>query len=126
VLLRVENGSGRAGEVRAAAYRLAAAGFSFAGLGDAAERTPTTTIRFGAGQDAAAALVAARLTGGAVLQSDPGLQGVDVVLVIGRDWKGVSEQIETPSSTSTPTSAPSASSSTTTSVAMGGTAASSC
>jgi LCP family protein required for cell wall assembly len=106
VRLRVENGSGRTGEVRAAAYRLAAAGFSVAGIGDAAARSATTIIRFGAGQEAAATLVRGRLAAPAELRPEPELQGVDVVLVIGRDWKGVVEETtaEPPATTtSTPT-----------------------
>jgi hypothetical protein len=56
VRVRIENGSGRSEQVRAAAaYRLAAAGFLLAGLGDAPV-TETTTIRFGTGNDAAAAV----------------------------------------------------------------------
>ena len=111
VRVRVENGSGRAGEVRAAAYRLAAAGFLLAGVGDAPAAAPVTLVRFGAGQEAAAGLVASRLAGPAELQSDPSLVGVDVVLVIGRDWQGVTETAtEPPPPTTTTSSGPAPSS----------------
>jgi LCP family protein required for cell wall assembly len=90
VRLRVENGSGRSGEVRAAAYRLAAAGFAVTGIGDTA-RSATTVIRYGAGQEAAATLVRARVVGPVELRAEPDLQGIDVILVVGRNWQGVVE-----------------------------------
>ena len=99
VRVRVENGSGRPEQVRsAAAYRLAAAGFRQDGLGDAPP-TDTTTIRFGPGSDAAAALVAAHLVGPSVVVADPAVEGV--VLVMGRDWQGVSETAKEPPPTTT-------------------------
>ena len=106
VRVRVENGSGRSEQVRAAAaYRLAAAGFLMAGLGDAAP-TETTTIRFGIGNDDAAALVAAHLVGPSQLVAEESVEGV--VLVMGRDWQGVSETAKAPPPSSTTTAAPAA------------------
>jgi LCP family protein required for cell wall assembly len=102
VRLRVENGSGRPGETRAAAYRLAAAGFAVTGIGDA-PRSPTTIIRYGAGQEAAATLVRARVVGPVELRSEPELQGIDVVLVVGRDWKGVTEETAAAATTTSTT-----------------------
>lgn len=110
VRVRVENGSARPEQVRAAAaYRLAAAGFLVAGVGDT---TPTdaTTIRFATGNEDAAALLAAHLAGPSVLVADPGVEGM--VLVLGRDWQGVSETAKEPPPTTTP--APAGGSSTTT------------
>ena len=130
VRLRVENGSGRSGEVRAAAYRLAAAGFAVTGIGDTA-RTPVTIIRYGAGQEAAATLVRARVAGPVELRNEPELQGIDVILVVGRDWRGVVEASTEPApSTSTSTTAPSSPASstaaTTTTAARENGAAASC
>ena len=110
VRVRVENGSGRSEQVRkAAAYRLAAAGFLLAGLGDAPP-TDVTTIRFATSNDAAAALLAAHLVGPSQLVADPAIEGV--VLVMGRDWMGVSETAKEPPATTTtavPADAPSTS-----------------
>ena len=105
VRVRVENGSGRSEQVRAAAaYRLAAAGFVLAGVGDA-PATEATTIRVGPGSEAAAELVAAHLVGSAALVPDAAVDGV--VLVLGRDWQGVSETAKEPPPTTT-TTAPAA------------------
>jgi hypothetical protein len=124
VRLRVENGSGRSGEVRAAAYRLAAAGFAVTGISEAA-RSATTIIRYGVGQEAAATLVRSRLVGPVELRSEPTLQGIDVVVVVGRDWKGVVDDTAAPSTTTTaaggpPSTAPPAATTTTTPAADGG------
>ena len=105
VRVRVENGSGRPDRVRAAAaYRLAAAGFLIDGVADAAAPVAATTIRFAEGQEAAAVLVAGRLAGPSALVADPTLFGLDVVLVMGRDWDGVSETATEPPPPSTPES----------------------
>lgn len=99
VRVRIENGSGRSEQVRTAAgFRLAAAGFLLAGLGDA-PATDMTTIRFGPGNDAAAALLATHLVGPSQLAADPAVEGI--VLVMGRDWQGVSERAKEPPPTST-------------------------
>ena len=104
VRVRVENGSGKAERVRAAAaFRLAAAGFLLSGVGDA-PTTDTTTIRFAEGAESAADLVAAHLVGPAVLASDATVDGV--VLVMGRDWEGVSETAKQPAATTTTAGAP--------------------
>ena len=105
VRVRVENGSGRSDGVRAAAaYRLAAAGFLIDGVADASAPAAATTIRFAEGQEAAAVLVAGRLAGPSALVADPTLFGLDVVLVMGRDWTGVSETAAEPPPPSTPES----------------------
>lgn len=94
VRVRVLNGSGRSGQVRAAAYRLVAAGFIVPGVGTADEPLARTRIRFGAGQEAAAALVAVRVAPRPELVADPTIEGVDVVVDIGRDWQRVLEPDE--------------------------------
>ncbi len=121
VRVQVLNASGRTGTVRAAAYRLAAAGFSVPGIGTSPTKLERTRLRFGTGQEAAAALVAARLVAPPELVADPTIQGVDVVLDIGSDWRGVTESgAATPETTTTgapateePTSAPPATTTTT-------------
>jgi LCP family protein required for cell wall assembly len=112
VRVRVENGSGRSEQVRAAAaFRLAAAGFLLSGVGDASV-ADATTIRFADGNEAAATLVASHLVGPAVLAPDPAVEGV--ILVMGRDWKGVSETAKEPPPTTTTTAAPDATTTTAT------------
>jgi LCP family protein required for cell wall assembly len=106
VRLRLEDGAARPGQLRASAYRLAAAGFSLAGIGESASRVPRTTIRYGTGQEAAAGLVSARLAGPVVIEADPALVGVDVVLVIGRDWPGVTDRAPAQPALTTTTAAP--------------------
>lgn len=94
VSVRVMNASGRSGEVRAAAFRLAAAGFNVPGAGTLSMRRERTRVRYGAGQEAAAELVAARIAPTPEVVSDPALQGVDVVLDIGVDWDRVLDPSE--------------------------------
>jgi LCP family protein required for cell wall assembly len=106
VRVQVLNASGRSGAVRAAAYRLAAAGFSVPGVGDLGAKLDRTRIRFGTGQQAAAELLAGRVLPAPELVSDETIVGVDVVLDIGRDWQRVLEPGEDPPST-TSTTAPS-------------------
>ena len=104
VRVRVENASGRSEQVRAAAaYRLAAAGFLLAGLGDA-PTTDATTIRFGTGNDAAAAVLASHLVGPSQVAADASVEGV--VLVMGRDWQGVSATAKDPPPTTTTVAPP--------------------
>lgn len=114
VRVRVLNASGRSGEVRLAAYRLAAAGFAVPGVGTLPVRLDATRIRYGAGQEQAAELVAATLAPRPELVADPTIQGVDVVLDIGRDWQRVldpSEATEAPPVTARPGDEPAPSSS---------------
>lgn len=115
VRVRVENGSGRAEDVGAAAgFRLAAAGFLLDGVAQSAT-TDATTIRFAPGQEDAAALVTSHLAGPSVLTPDAGLTDVDVALVLGRDWQGVRETVATaPPAETTTTVAPADSTTTTT------------
>ncbi len=107
VRLQVLNASGRAGEVRAAAFRLSAAGFNVPGIGTLPVRLDRTRIRFGTGQELAAELVAARLVSRPEIVGDPTIRGVDAVLDIGRDWQGVTENGAVPATAvATPTSIP--------------------
>jgi polyisoprenyl-teichoic acid--peptidoglycan teichoic acid transferase len=103
VRVRVLNGSGRSGEVRVAAYRLAAAGFVVPGVGTLPVRLDQTRIRYGAGQEQAAALLAATLAPRPDVVADPTIQGVDVILDIGRDWERVLDPSEADAPVSIPT-----------------------
>jgi LCP family protein required for cell wall assembly len=94
VRVQVLNASGRSGEVRVAAYRLAAAGFSVPGIGTLPVRLDRTRIRFGTGQEGAAELLAAQVRPKPELVGDPTIVGVDVVLDIGRDWQRVVDPAE--------------------------------
>jgi hypothetical protein len=88
-----------------------AAGFAVAGVGDASSGTATTTVRYGAGQGAKAQLLARHLEGEVVLVEDPGLEGVDAVVVTGATFAGVR------SSPGPPAEAPSVTETTTTTAA---------
>ena len=87
VNVRVLNGSRTAGQAGDASDTLQRAGFSTMTPGDTA-RTTRTVIHYGAGQQAKAALLARYLANDPVLQSWPGLKGVDVELVTGTDFLG--------------------------------------
>jgi hypothetical protein len=101
VRVQVLNASGRSGAVRAAAYRLAAAGFNVPGVGELGARLDRTRVRYGTGQQAAAELVAARVLPAPELVSDETIVGVDAVLDIGRDFERVLEADEAAASTTT-------------------------
>jgi polyisoprenyl-teichoic acid--peptidoglycan teichoic acid transferase len=89
IRVQVLNASGRSGAVRAAAFRLAAAGFSVPNVGELPVRLDRTRLRVGTGQEQAAEVVAARLSPRPEVVGDPTILGVDVVLDIGRDWDRV-------------------------------------
>ena len=78
---------GLAGQVSTA---LEARGFIVADRGDADHYGYTrTVIHYGGGQRAKAQLLQRQLEGGAVLEEDPTLRVVDVVLIVGADYAGV-------------------------------------
>lgn len=87
VTVSVLNGSGESGAAATAATALTDAGFS-ASSGGNADSTDTTTISHAAGDEAAAALVAAQVPGAAVTVDDS-LPAGTVQLVIGTDYNGV-------------------------------------
>jgi LCP family protein required for cell wall assembly len=108
VRVRVLNGTGAPGQAGDAAADLGAAGFGTGGLGDADRfGYPNTEIRYGPGAQPKAALLARYLGGVGKLVSDTSVQGADVVLVTGGDWKGVTappgsaNQAAAPASTAT-------------------------
>jgi LCP family protein required for cell wall assembly len=90
VKVRVLNGSGAPGVAGDSAADLGAAGFSPAGLGDAANFAyAKTEIHYAPSAQAKAALLARYLGGVGKLIADPTIRGTDLVLVVGGDWKGV-------------------------------------
>ena len=91
VRMRMVDATGGRNTLQAAAFRLAAAGFIVASTGDAAERAATTTIRYAEGQRGKAELVASSLVAEPELVEDADLAGVDLVLELGRDFRGVKE-----------------------------------
>jgi LCP family protein required for cell wall assembly len=91
VRVRVLNGTGLKGQATAAATKLQEAGFGVAGSGDADSfGYRTSVVRYGPGQEAKARYVASLVVGGAQVQSDPTLKAVDLVVVTGSSFAGVS------------------------------------
>jgi LCP family protein required for cell wall assembly len=109
VTVRVLNGSGTPGQAGDASSALQQSQFTVTAPGDAT-RTSKTIIRYGAGQEGKAQLLERYLANGASIQQYPGLEGVDVVLVTGRDFGGVlaTPRAATPdqSTTTLPATAP--------------------
>lgn len=89
VAVEVDNGSGVAGQATATATALRRAGFDVVGVGSAPSYgIATTMVRYGPGQSAAAASVAARIGGGATLEEVNSL-GSTVVVVTGGSLTGI-------------------------------------
>lgn len=112
VEVAVMNGTGVDGHAHEVADQLAAAGFGVGQTGNApGGPVERTTVRFGAGAEADADLVARHLTAGATVSEDPALADGAVVLDVGADFTGV-EQSARPEGqaegTSTTTSTPGA------------------
>ena len=98
VRVRVLNGTGNPGEASSTSQALRAAGFAIAGTGDAPEiGAARTVIRYPAGADAEADLVARWLVNGARLVEDPEVD--DVTLVTGADYAGLRKTPEPSTST---------------------------
>jgi hypothetical protein len=91
VRVRVLNGTGVAGVAGDALARLADAGFTPAGSGDA-QRFSYQRTEIHYRSPAKAELVARYLKGAARLVADPQLRDVDVVVIAGADFKGVASR----------------------------------
>jgi LCP family protein required for cell wall assembly len=90
VRVRVLNGSGITGQARGAGEALAAVGFGAAGTGEAERFDVTETlVRYTAGGEAKADLVARHLDPGARLELVEGPLEADVVVVTGSQYAGV-------------------------------------
>jgi LCP family protein required for cell wall assembly len=104
VTVQVSNASGVTGVAAQAAESLGASGFSIYGVGNYSGTSAATLVRFGPGQEAEAATVAAAIPGAQLLESDD-LDGI-VDVVLGTDFEGI---VATPPSAGTelhPTIAP--------------------
>lgn len=89
ITIRVLNGTGVAGQAGDARDALTAAGFTVAGVGDGPRGTAVTTIRYGAGQVAKAALLSRSFEPEVQLVEDPTLAGVDAVITTGASFTGL-------------------------------------
>ena len=103
VRVQVLNGTGRSGEAGLVSKALGAVGFGIAGTGDEGGAVAHTIVRFQAGQQAAADLVARYLDADVEFQVVTEALPADVVVVSGFDYLGVRSTPRPPSpSTSTP------------------------
>jgi hypothetical protein len=103
VVVSVLNGTTRAGLAAKTLPELQLRGFGPGATGNA-PATAKTLVRYAPGALAKAELVGRHLGGVGQLVEDPSISGVDVVLVIGSDWRGVhgrDRTVEPPSTSST-------------------------
>ena len=89
VRVRVLNGTGAAGLAGDTSASLAGVGFTPATPADADRFYARTELRYAPRAQAKAELIARYLKGVGRLVADPGVGNLDVVLVVGRDFKGV-------------------------------------
>jgi LCP family protein required for cell wall assembly len=104
VKVKVLNASGVSGAAAGALAGLEAQGFKGAGTGNARGRQ-TTEVRYAPGNEAGADLVANLVRGSKQKVEDDGINGADVVLVIGESFDGINEPAAAPS-TQPPENAP--------------------
>ncbi len=103
-VVSVLNGSTLTGEAGKTIAKLQLRGFGPGVVGNVKDPAPKTLVRYAPGALAKAELVARYLGGVGQLIEDPSISGVDVVLVIGGDWRGVhgkGKTVEAPSTTTT-------------------------
>lgn len=109
VTVRVLNGSGVGGQASATAEALSGFSFQVSGTGNAPKRLANTIIVYGPNQRDKALLLQTAMKGGARLQADTTLRGVDLVLMTGSDFTGT----KAPAAAGTPTTRPPATTTTT-------------
>ena len=101
IRVRVFNGSGITGAAGQTSSELQQQGFATAGIGNnPSGNISTTQVRYRPGSDAKARVVQRYIGGAGNLVKDSGIVEADVVLVLGRDFGGVTP----PPGASTPTS----------------------
>ena len=106
VRVRVLNGSGASGQATDVAKGLQQAGFNVAGIGEADSfRYVNSVIAYGRGQRDKALLLQSKLQGGVDVREDPGIRGIDLVLITGGEYGGVVGQAAPPTSTGVPPAA---------------------
>ncbi len=104
VRLQVQNGTGQSGQAGRAETGLRAQGFVVSGVGTAPSlNNPTSIVRYRAGDEGKAALVASSVIGGATLQADSTLGSGTLVLVTGSSFGGIQAPGQAPASTTTTT-----------------------
>jgi hypothetical protein len=107
VRVRVLNGTGTKGQATAAATKLQDAGFGVAGSGDADKfGYRSSMVRYGPGQLAKARYVASLIGGGADVQQDATLKGVDLVVVTGSSFTGINSAAPAAAAASPSTTTP--------------------
>lgn len=107
VLVRVLNGSGIDGQAGQAAKALQGAGFNVAGTGDAdGFRYAEPVIRYGRGQQDKAQLLKGYVSGAAKVEEDDTIQGVDLVLITGTDYRDIRPPSATASTSTTASTTP--------------------
>lgn len=110
VRVRVLNGSGTDGQAGDVSTALRDQGFQIAGIGPADNfRYKASVIKYGTGQHDKARLLQAYVGGGAELQEDRTLRGIDVVLITGSSFDGITA----PTAGTTSSTAPKATTTTT-------------
>ena len=109
VTVRVLNGSGVGGQASSTAEALTSFRFQVTGTGNAPKRLANTIIVYGPNQRDKALLLQTAMKGGARLQADTTLRGVDLVLMTGADFTGT----KAPAAAGTPTTQPPATTTTT-------------
>ncbi|HVF73725.1 MAG TPA: LCP family protein [Acidimicrobiales bacterium] len=90
IRVRVLNGSGADGQAGEVSTALREHGFTIAGIGPADTFKYTkTVVKYGTGQREKARLLQAYVGGGATLEEDRTLRGIDAVLITGSSFDGI-------------------------------------
>jgi LCP family protein required for cell wall assembly len=106
VRVQVLNGSGAQGAAGTASQDLIKLGFPSGGIGNDSRGTVNQTeVRYKPGDEAKAALVASAVPG-AQLVSDSSLSGTDVVVVVGKGFKGIASSLSAPTTAAPAAGAP--------------------
>ncbi len=108
IRVRILNGYGADGVASEASVGLSGAGFNVADQGDAdSYNYSATVIRYGPGAEAKADVLNRYVDGGAVIEQDSSLRTVDVTLVLGADYTGLTEpgDADSTDATAAPTTA---------------------
>ena len=106
--VRVLNASGTQGSAARALARLKDRGFVGVGTGNAGGTHDTTEVRYPAGNESKATLVASAVTGPVTKIEDSSVNGADVTLVLGRSFRGIAAAVPATPSPTGPGAAPQA------------------
>jgi len=97
--VRVLNASGTQGSAARALAALKARGFVGVGTGNAGDVKGATEVRYPAGNESKATLVASMVTGPVTKIADSNVRGADITLVLGRSFRGIAAAAATPTPT---------------------------